>query len=455
MEKDKVSIVKKGLSHRKYKAYLREKLSKSYNFFDLEFIKFSYLMPCNDYNKVLKMSNKRFDDILNDIFNGKIIDGARKEKYLKYLKLFFANLVAKDGEMIISLSMIDYAKDGIYYGIIPLVVLRNILNVLEKREYIEIKKGEFHYKNTTIYPTRKLWEEFGELENLKLQIRKMSHVTGYAEERGEKFEKIVSTVENQENELAKHTVTIKYKNERLKNKYSAKINENISLGETMFRRSFLGSGKGGRFYARGKGGIYQRMPGELRECLNIDGEETIEMDFKCEHLNLLYAKQNIDMWKMMKDAYSIDGINCEYRFIVKTALLVMLNCKKSNNLFSIIYAHFNKDKEQWRRKIFFEKFMKEYSDEQKFNEFIEKIKNKHSYIENYFCSGIGAILQRYDSDIMAEILDKCLEEGIVALPVHDSVIVKKKHLEKVKNIMENAFNNHTGFEAQVTYEKGK
>ena len=50
---------------------------------------------------------------------------------------------------------------------------------------------------------------------------------------------------------------------------------------------------------------------------------------------------------------------------------------------------------------------------------------------------------------MASILEKCLEDGIIALPVHDSVIVKKKHLDKVKQIMEQSFNEATGFNAIV------
>ena len=447
-----MSVVNKNMSLKKYKEFLRDKLNKNYEFFDLDFIKFAYLLPCRNVNKSLDMPNKRFEDILETIVGKKLPVGLRKNKYLKALKLFLANLVAKDGEMIISLAMADYAKGGIYNGVISLVMLRKILKAMEEMKYIEIKKGERRYKNTTIYATDKLWEDFGELRNIKLQVRQLSHVTGYAEERGEKFHKIVSTVEHQENELAKHTVTVKYKTDKVKSKYEKRFEENTPLGETMFRRNFLGKGKGGRFYARGKGGVYQRMPGEVRDCLNIDGEETIEIDFKCEHLNILYAKENLDMWSIMNDAYSIDGINNEYRLVVKVALLVMLNCKKTSNLFNIIYAHFNREKEQWKRDIFFDKFMKEYSSEEKFNEFIDNIRKKHFLIEKYFCSGIGADLQRQDSDIMATVLEECLNNGIIALPVHDSVIVQRKYLNEVQIIMKEAFKTHTGFDAFVTSE---
>lgn len=443
--------IKMNMSHERYKEFLRKKLSKKYDFFDLEFIKFAYLMPCKNIDSVLKMPKARFKNILDGIYSDKRLYKSRKEAIYKALKLFFANLVAKDGELIISLSMIDYTKDGIYNGVIPLVCLRMILDRMLEMGYIEVEKGKYYKKNTVVYAKRKFWEDFGELENLKLQVRQLSHVTGYAEERGEKFHNIVSTVEKQENELAKHTVTVSFNNQSqtVKDKYQSSYQENVSLGETMFRRSFLGEGKGGRLYARGKGGIYQRMPSELRKCLKIDDEETIEIDFKCEHLNLLYAKEGHDMWKVMKDAYTVDGIDKEYRFIVKVAVLIMLNCKENSNLFNVLFTHFNGDKEKWRREIFFDKFLKEYSSKEKFDSFINKIKAKHQLISKYFCSGIGLELQRKDSDIMANILEKCLEEGIIALPVHDSVIVKKKHLDKVKKIMEQSFNEVTGFNAIV------
>lgn len=441
--------IKKGLSLSKYKKFLYGKINSEYKFFDLEFIKFAYLLPCKDASKTLGLTDKDLSKITDGVFSTK--SKIRRKKFNEVLRLFLANIVAKDGELIISLSMDDYVKDGMYHNIVPLVTLRKVIYRLEDMGYIEIKKGEFRHHNTTIYAKKSLWMDMCKLENLRLQVRKLSHVTGYAEDRGEKLHKIISTVEKQENELAKHEVTIHYKDHKTREKYCNRFEENVSLGETMFRRNFLGAGKGGRFYARGKGSIYQRMPSEVRDCLRIDGEETVELDFKCEHLNLLYAKEGIDMWNKMNDAYSINGIDNNYRFVVKVALLIMLNCQQSSNLFNVVYAHFNKDKEKWRRNMFFEKFIKEFN-QGNFNEFIDKIKEKHSSISKYFCSKIGNKLQRQDSDIMAEILEKCLDNDIIALPVHDSVIVKKKDLEKVIEIMNEAFFNETGFKAKIEFE---
>lgn len=443
-------LVRKNLRHDKYKKFVSEKVRKKYDFFDLEFIKYKYFLYCKDINQVVKGYNKKLDAMAKEVLPHKTYATDRfRAEYIQLMKQFLANLTAKDGDMILSMSMDDYKKGGMYNGIFSYVLLRKIVADFENRGYIEVEHGKQRSHNTIVYPQKKLWMEFGELENLKLRVRKISHVTGFSEGK-DKYSKIVEIVERQENTLSKHNVTVKYKNDNLKKKYSDRFKENELLGETLFRRSFLGFGQGGRFYARGKGGIYQRMPGELRECLRIDGEETIEIDYKCEHLNILYAKENIDMWKVMNDAYNIDGVKCDYRFVVKTALLVMLNCKDESNLFNIVYAHFNKDKEQWRRKIFFEKFMQEYGTPEKFNEFVQKIKDKHFAISKYFCSGIGKRLQRIDSDIMSDILENCLNNDIIALPVHDSVIVKKKDLIKVKEIMYKAFKEQTGFNAIIT-----
>lgn len=445
-----MEYMKIDLPHDKFRLFLKEKLSKSYDFFDLDFRKFAYFANCKNVNKSLGMKKDRFKKIVDHVFS----DRTKKQTkhindFLNSLKLFFANLVAKDGELIISLRMQDYLVGEIYNKIISYVYIKKIVKAMSELGYIEVEKGRYWKKNTIVYATKKFWEEFGELENLKLQLRQSSRVTGYAEERGEKFHKIACTIENQENTLAKHEVTLSFTDNRIRSTYGNDYEENKSLGETMFRRMFQGKNKGGRFYARGKGSVYQRMPSELRKCLMIDNENTSEIDFKCEHLNILYATEGIDMWNIMDDAYSIDGVNKEYRFVVKVALLVMLNCKNEDHLFNIIFNHFKKDKAKWRRDIFFDKFLKEYSTKEQFNEFISNIKKKHQFISKYFCSGVGLLLQRKDSDIMAEILDKCLENDIIALPVHDSVIVKKKHSSKVKQIMKNAFKNVIGFDAKV------
>ena len=64
---------------------------------------------------------------------------------------------------------------------------------------------------------------------------------------------------------------------------------------------------------------------------------------------------------------------------------------------------------------------------------------KHRHIEHWFCSDAGSRLQRIDSDIMRYILEQCYQLGIVALPVHDSVVVNQHERLQVIQIMNDAY----------------
>jgi hypothetical protein len=44
------------------------------------------------------------------------------------------------------------------------------------------------------------------------------------------------------------------------------------------------------------------------------------------------------------------------------------------------------------------------------------------------------------------------DKGIVALPIHDAVIVADEHKDKAKDIMIRVFREHTGLTPQVTQE---
>jgi hypothetical protein len=70
-------------------------------------------------------------------------------------------------------------------------------------------------------------------------------------------------------------------------------------------------------------------------------------------------------------------------------------------------------------------------------EIVRAIERRHEPIRGALGSGLGLRLQRIDSDLMMSIEARCLREGIVALPVHDSLIARRgRDAERVAELMD-------------------
>ena len=65
-------------------------------------------------------------------------------------------------------------------------------------------------------------------------------------------------------------------------------------------------------------------------------------------------------------------------------------------------------------------------------------------------SGIGVQLFRKESDILVDVLEALRSQGIVALPVHNAVIVMEEHHLQATKIMKDTFRGHTWITPQVT-----
>ena len=65
-------------------------------------------------------------------------------------------------------------------------------------------------------------------------------------------------------------------------------------------------------------------------------------------------------------------------------------------------------------------------------------------------SGIGMQLFRKESDILIDVLETLRSEGIVALPVHDAVVVRDDNADKAEAVMKQVFREHTGITPDVT-----
>ena len=164
---------------------------------------------------------------------------------------------------------------------------------------------------------------------------------------------------------------------------------------------------GGRAY----GAVHQSIPSEIRPCVFIDGQPTIELDYSAYHPLMLYHLERIDY---QDDVYSVcEGP--EMRKTYKVASLVAINAENERKAYGGIS----------------EKLKKEGiplpAGEKPLVRLVHRFKEAHPRIAKYICADMGVRLMYLDSKIMNAILTKLMDQGILGLSVYDSVIVAEQH----------------------------
>ena len=160
------------------------------------------------------------------------------------------------------------------------------------------------------------------------------------------------------------------------------------------------------------GGFWQNLPKKWRLRIGIGGWPIVEHDYSGLHINLLYARENIDY---NEDPYELQLNHPVYkseelRPYLKKLLLIMLNCRTHNQVLKAI-----RNEIQWNTNL------SEYSS-YNHRDFIDILTTKHQPIKKYLYSGYGIKLQRIDSTIAQHVIDTFTKKDIPVLCVHDSFI---------------------------------
>lgn len=80
---------------------------------------------------------------------------------------------------------------------------------------------------------------------------------------------------------------------------------------------------------------------------------------------------------------------------------------------------------------------------------VAAICNLHSAVAHLFGTKIGHRLFKRESDILVRVLHRCRDLGIVALPVHDAIIVKEGMSVDARRVMLECYEAATGFIGEV------
>ena len=202
----------------------------------------------------------------------------------------------------------------------------------------------------------------------------------------------------------------------------------LDLSRTSLYRVFnVSFDHGGRFY----GGWWQGVPQAYRPFITIGGQPTRELDYKGIHLYMLYAKRGI---KYEGDPYTLDGVDPQYRKLIKLTLMKMINAppgrtiRRPTGKGAIVI---DGSKRKVRRRPGLLPLPPGFT----WKGLQEAIVRKHPTIAEFFRSGEGIRLQRKDSDIAEAVMVAMMERGILVLPIHDSFLVDYRYAETLRKEM--------------------
>lgn len=158
--------------------------------------------------------------------------------------------------------------------------------------------------------------------------------------------------------------------------------------------------QGGRFY----GGWWQRRPKAERGRILIDGEVTVELDYKafqprlCFHLEGLTVPED-------HDPHLVPDYGLPYREAAKRAFGQLLNSTAGTAP---------------RRPPEFKKL---FARVEEYRAFLEALEASYEPVQAWLRKGRGLEMQYIDSQIADEVMHRLTLQGIPVLPIHDSFIV--------------------------------
>jgi len=363
----------------------------------------------------------------------------------KHLKMIITDLyVARksDSKLYISVSLNnnEYRMPKKYKKLfINMDYFRYVINYLKDNKYIEYHKGiHFSYfkRNSRIRASESLVRLFRKYKSTEgLVIRRTPPV--YLRDSNKNY--IDFDIDNVEVKTIIHNVN--KINKFLTKNHSVTFGESLDFSvdyrqvsklmntKTKYYRTFNNSSfeQGGRFY----GHWSQMIDSDWRRYILIDGHETVELDYSCLHLSMLYAKENLI--PPNRDLYELDGVDTVFRKLIKKTINIVINAETEKSAIRAI-LHENKD--------IVTKFKLKYNF---IKELLDKIKNAHNKIRKYFCSGYGIKLQFIDSMLAEEIMLKLYSQNICCLCIHDSFIVANHHKDILYNTMRDVFYDKFNF----------
>lgn len=178
----------------------------------------------------------------------------------------------------------------------------------------------------------------------------------------------------------------------------------------------------GRIY----GGWWQQVGETYRRDIFIDGNPTVEVDFKALHVSLLFCKVGAPTLKdpYVLDEVALDGVDAAtQRQWVKSLVLCAINAKTEAAAYSAFRHNADTGTPEKRLKNTDLRLL------------LQAFTCKYPMLEQFICKDEGIKLMRIDGDITASIIDQLTDQKIPVLTIHDSYIVQRHHFSALRQAM--------------------
>jgi hypothetical protein len=185
--------------------------------------------------------------------------------------------------------------------------------------------------------------------------------------------------------------------------------------------------EGGRLY----GGFWISMKSEDLRDVTIDDEWVVALDYGQMAVRLAYSLAKAPIH--FEDGYLMPRREWA-REATKKLINIMLNSPDAKN-WSVT-----------------KKVRDYYKDQDVQKRLIEEIKSFHKPIEHLFGKPNGMKFMFLESEILIDVLLELNSQGIVALPIHDGLLVKPSKQDIAKQVMLKVFKKHTNLVATVSVE---
>lgn len=335
--------------------------------------------------------------------------------------------------------------------------LKNILGSLKKLKVVDFKKGHSDIGKGYTYlskfqPTDGIRQMICKLPFLLKDIEQV-RVINIKDEKGNVTERIQlddSTIDGQCIKLFNGFIkTHQIQCDILpgdfdKNHHLYGFTGNIFLNSQVVRIYTDKEGVGGRLYNQDAFQV-QSLSKSIRKRITIDGEPTVELDFKAFHPSMIY---NLEGLETPMDAYSIfsDDPSGLLKKCTKRAFNIFINSAnipeavkgltyelfcEQGALGAVLKQHYQSKPQSCVAKL------------------LRAVYTAHNPVKKWFCQAGWETLQNKDSDMMLLILMNLKEKGIPALPIHDSIIVPEKDAHAAHRVMRVVYKKTMGFDIQI------